>query len=134
MKDKKSGNIVYLLIFIVTIGMFIISACQEKKKEIVKPKTYSQVMIDSKSGTQFQLDTSQIYITAINSSNDTIWKTDPWKDNHLGEYRVKRPIIRYFMLGTDEISGKMAIQICYDNSQFGSVDLKTGAFIFQGQD
>lgn len=134
MKEKKTGNKVYTLTFIAMISIFIISACHEKKKEIVKPKTYSNVMIDSKSGTQFQLDTSRIYITAINSSNDTIWKTDPWKDNNLGEYRVKRPKIIYFILGIDQISGKPAILISYDNSQSGGVDLETGAFIFHGQD
>ena len=104
------------------------------KKEIVKRKTYSQILTDSKSGTQFQLDTFQIIITAINSSNDTLWKTYPWKDSNLGEYRVKRQIINYFMFVRDDVTGKIEIAADYNNSQFGKVDLKTGSFRFLGQD
>jgi len=114
--------------------LFVFSACQERKKVVVKKKSYSQLIVDTESGTQFQLDTTQIYITAITSNNDTLWKIDPWKDNNLGEYRLKRPIIIYFMFKTDEITGRKVIAIDYNSSQFGTVELKTGQFTFLGND
>ena len=131
MKDKK--YILHLTLFLI-VTMFIFSACQARKKVVAKKKSYSQIIIDSESGTQYQLDTTQIYITAITSNNDTIWRTDPWKDNNLGEYRVKRPIIIYFMFKTDEITGRKVIAIDYNSSQFGTVELKTGQFLFSGND
>jgi len=114
--------------------LFVFSACQERIKVVVKKKSCSQLIVDTESGTQFQLDTTQIYITAITSNNDTLWKIDPWKDNNLGEYRLKRPIIIYFMFKTDEITGRKVIAIDYNSSQFGTVELKTGQFTFLGND
>jgi len=90
---------------------------------------------DSISGNIFVLDSFHINIYALNLKGDTLWKTDPWKDNGIQEYRVKRPVINYFKLGyTRWTDYKEAILICYNNSQFGSVDKTTGKFFLEGQD
>ncbi len=106
-----------------------------KKQLSVAKKNYSEILFDSLSGNQFQLDTTKIIITAINSNNDTIWKTDPWKDNNLEEYRYKRPIIIYFRLVKSErTDNKEIIWIAYNSTQFGFVDKETGKFSWQGND
>jgi hypothetical protein len=86
------------------------------------------------------LDTSHIYVTAYNNSGGILWKTDPWKDNHIDVYRTNRPIIVSFEMGDNPgypdaaKKGEKVIQIEYINTQFGYIELKTGAFHFMGQD
>lgn len=95
----------------------------------------NHILVDSLSGTNFILDSSNIYISAVNLNNDTIWKTDPWKDNSLMEYRVKRPIIaRYYLANNKWTGDKEVIWIVYNNTQFGIVDKETGKFQWFGQD
>jgi hypothetical protein len=96
---------------------------------------YKDTLIDSSSGERFYLDTSLIYVSAFDKSGNLIWKTDPWKDNNLGEYRVKRPKIRYFGFERDKRTDNIeVIGISYNNSQFGYLDKLTGKFTFLGQD
>ena len=93
------------------------------------------LLIDSTTKTKFILDSTQIYITAIDSNGKQLWRTDPWKDNKLMVYRIKRPIIVHFRLGYSAWSGKtQIIGIRYDNSQFGFIDKLTGKFTWLGQD
>jgi hypothetical protein len=57
-------------------------------------------LTDSLTSTHFILDSAHIFIYAICSGGDTLWKTDPWKDNNLEAYRVKRPVIVQFRYRT----------------------------------
>jgi hypothetical protein len=103
-------------------------------------------LIDITSETKFILDFTQIYVTAIDKDGNQLWRTDPWKDNNLMEYRVKRPIIVFFHFTTMEekmvlnaprlmpFLNKEVIWIIYNNTQFGIIDKLTGEFIFFGQD
>jgi hypothetical protein len=92
-------------------------------------------IIDSVSGNKFYLDSSKIFITAVDSKGKLLWKTDPWKDNNLMEYRVNRPIIVYFNFASSKDSAhKKEIGISYNNSQFGRIELISGKFTFRGQD
>ncbi len=94
---------------------------------------------DSLTGTRYVLDENHITITAIAKNGKVLWKTDPWKDNHISEYRTKRPIIIYFEFGkipdylSKRIKDSRGIAISYNNTQFGIVDFN-GNFHFQGQD
>ena len=81
------------------------------------------------------MDTSQIYVFGLDPVGKLLWKTDPWKDNNLMEYRVKRPIIRFFHFINDKWTNNVeVIGIGYNNSQFGYLDKLTGKFTFEGQD
>ncbi len=94
---------------------------------------------DSVTGTRYILDGEHIAITAIDAKGKTLWKTDPWKDNNIEEYRTKRPVIVYFEFGkipdylSKKIKEKIGIAISYNNTQFGFVDF-SGKFHFEGQD
>jgi hypothetical protein len=93
------------------------------------------MLTDRATCTKYYLDTSRIYIFAVDSTGKILWKTDPWKDNKLEEYRVNRPTIIYFALDSNKFTGfKKVIWITYNSSQFGFLDLLTGKFTFQGQD
>lgn len=96
----------------------------------------NHIITDSISHNTFILDSAGIYITAVSSSGKQLWKTDPWKDNHLDAYRTKRPIIVGFYFGNNyqRIPKKEVIWIIYNNTQFGEIDKKTGVFTFNGQD
>jgi hypothetical protein len=95
----------------------------------------SRIINDHKNHLQFVLDTSHIYIEAIDENGNRLWKTDPWTDAKLPVYRfIKRPKILTFCLCNDSrTNNKDEIGITYQNSQFGYVDLKTGKFRFAGQ-
>jgi hypothetical protein len=92
-------------------------------------------LTDAATGNRFILDSTRIIVTALNPQGKQLWRTDAWKNNHLDAYRVKRPVISYFAFGKDELTkGKEAIWITYNNTQFGFLDKKTGAFTWLGQD
>jgi len=90
----------------------------------------NDTLIEKETGTSFILDKGRIYITAIDKTGKQLWKTDPFTDNKMREYRVKRPVIVFFEFEKDN----SAIRIVYNNTQFGSVGIKDGSFIFHGQD
>ena len=124
---KSSIALIFLIIFI---------SCSNNNsvtKNYISP--YKDTLIDNSSGSRFYLDTALINVYAFDKTGNNIWKTDPWKDNNLMEYRVKRPTIRYFEFKRDKLTGNIeVIGIGYDNSQFGYLDKLTGQFTFQGQD
>jgi hypothetical protein len=98
-------------------------------------------IVDSITSNFYVLDTSHTIVTAFNKSNEIMWKTNPREDNSLFEYRHKNPTITYFKINTIGWNvpgrykkGDRMISIRYSNSQFGFLDLKTGKFIFEGQD
>jgi len=91
-------------------------------------------LTDSKGGEKFIIDKNRIYITAVDKTGKQLWKTDPVGDNKIEEYRVKRPVIVYFALGTKGSGNDEVIYISYNNSQFGYLDEKSGTFHFEGQD
>jgi hypothetical protein len=101
---------------------------------IEKSHIKKDTLIDNKTGIKFILDKNRIYITAINKNGKQLWKTDPAIDNKLEEYRVKRPIIVYFVFGDSRTGKNALINISYNNSQSGYIDKKTGQFHFAGQD
>jgi len=92
-------------------------------------------LTDAATGNQFILDSMRIMVTAFNPQGKQLWRTDAWKDNHLEAYRVKRPVISYFAFGKDTRDEKTeVIWLTYNNTQFGFLDKKTGAFSWLGQD
>jgi len=92
-------------------------------------------LTDTISGTKFILDSTQIYVTAIDKSGKQLWRTDPWKDNKLEEYRVKRPIIVSFDFANNKwTNNREVIWIVYNNTQFGIINKSNGKFTWFGQD
>jgi hypothetical protein len=96
---------------------------------------------DSITNNYFVLDASHTIVTAFNKSQELMWKTNPREDNSLHEYRHKNPTITYFKINAIRWNvagrykeGDRMISIRYSNSQFGFLDMKTGKFIFEGQD
>ena len=98
-------------------------------------------LFDTLTGNKFLLDTTHTFISAYNYKDSLLWRTDPWKDNNLDEYRTRRPIISYFKFITeywcyDESIKKSTktLAISYNNTQFGYLELSNGKFHFCGQD
>jgi hypothetical protein len=98
---------------------------------------------DPATGNSYELDSEHIDITATDKTGKVLWKTDPWKDNKLDPYRMKRPFIVYFKLidtassspaGRYKKGLKTVIAIAYMNTQFGYIEPDTGEFHFEGQD
>ena len=86
----------------------------------------------------FVLDISHIYVSAYDSGGNLLWKTDPYIDNHIDEYRTRRPIIVDILFCDNPFAAQkkreITIGIVYSNTQFGYLNLKTGKYIFGGQD
>lgn len=99
-----------------------------------------RVLVDSVNKVKFILDSTQTFIIAVDFNYKKLWSTDPHRDNHIDNYRTdKSKIISYKLekpdlKRSDEWKDKTVIVIGYNNSQFGLVDVKTGAFYFLGQD
>jgi hypothetical protein len=92
-------------------------------------------LVDNDLKMKFVLDSLRINISAYDFSNKLIWRTDPWLDNKLIAYRVKRPLVVYYAFkpnwGTDD---KEFIWISYNSTQFGTIDRRTGKFHDMGRD
>jgi hypothetical protein len=115
---------------------FCISYCfgQYTGHATINRKIRQRTLIDNNKF-KFELDSTQITITAFSASGKLLWKTDPWLDNKLSKYRVDRPYIVYFALDKNErTNNEEVIWITYNNTQFGTIDKKTGKFKFHGQD
>jgi hypothetical protein len=103
----------------------------------IKTKPGKSIMLlDSLTKNYFVLDSAHIYITAYDKKGKKLWKTDPYKDNNMGEYRTNRPIIVDFEFVTENwhSSKVVTIVIVYDNTEFGYVNLETGRYISRGRD
>jgi hypothetical protein len=100
----------------------------------INRKVKQRTLIDD-SKFKFELDSTQVTITAFSTNGELLWKTDPWLDNNLPKYRVDRPYIVYFVLDKNErTDNEEVIWITYNNTQFGTIDKRTGKFKFHGQD
>jgi hypothetical protein len=104
------------------------------------PQGKPVTIIDSASGVLFSLDSAHIMISAQDSTGKILWKTDPWKDNHIQVYRTNRPLIVDFKFAKTNFDynnvpkGTKVLWIVYINTQFGYLDLATGKFTWLGQD
>jgi hypothetical protein len=100
----------------------------------------THTLIDKVSGVRYILDNDFIRVKAVDKNGALLWKTDPFVDNELEVYRLKRPLIVYFSFGLsgfnkcEETKGKEVIKIIYNSKQFGEIDKLTGTFSFMGQD
>ncbi|HEY0655476.1 MAG TPA: hypothetical protein VGD65_20215 [Chryseosolibacter sp.] len=121
---------------LLSIIMTISAACcfgQYTGHATISKKVKQRTLVDE-SKIRFELDSSQVTITAFSENGKLLWKSDPWLDNKLPNYRVERPYIVYFALGKNENTNEEVIRITYNNTQFGTIDRRTGKFTFHGQD
>jgi hypothetical protein len=104
-------------------------------KDLIYPNTAA--LKDSASGSVYILDSSRIYVSAYSSTGELLWKTDPYRDNKIPEYRTSRPIIVDMWFGKIDLryptKGKTVLRINYNNTQAGYLDFKTGSYNFLGQ-
>ena len=103
----------------------------------IKTKPGDSIKItDPDTKNYYVLDAPHIYITAYDRNGKKLWKTDPYMDNQMGEYRTKRPVIVDFKFVTENFSSTKVetISIVYDNTEFGYENLKTGKYHSLGRD
>ena len=123
-----------ILLFLLSI-IFCVGQTQYIGEYILDTNIENFTLFDTTSETRFILDSTQIYVTAIDKDGNQLWRIDPWKDNNLKEYRVERPIIVVFYFANNKFTGnKEVIWIVYNNTQFGIIDKLTGEFEYFGQD
>ena len=136
MKEHNSiRNIITLMGFLLVMLIPTISKGQYIGLNTQKDRILKDTLIDNLTGAKYIIDKERIYITAIDKNGKQIWKTDPVVDANLEEYRVKRPVIIYFVFDRDKSdNNKEVIAIAYNNSQFGYLNKLTGKFDFTGQD
>lgn len=97
--------------------------------------------LDAHSGLILYLETDHRHIAAINSIGKVVWLRDPFEDAHLSPYRIAKPrITRFAPLLDCQIRNRTSlilrnhfIFVGFDSSQFGSLDARTGDFLFEGQ-
>lgn len=121
--------------------VFVLGLCsgQEYREYVghytLKSRIKKDTLVDNELKMKFILDSARINISALDFSGKLIWHTDPWADNKIEEYRVKRPIIVLYSFAKNKwTKEEERIWIRYNNTQFGTVDKLTGKFIWMGQD
>ena len=97
---------------------------------------------DDQTDILFYVESDGRHLAALDRSGKLLWVRDPFVDQNLCPYRNARPII--FRIGPipkpyEALVVKAwkrqgpFIEIHFDSSQFGAVDVKTGDFFFEGQ-
>jgi hypothetical protein len=92
---------------------------------------------DASTGITLSVESDGRHVVATNDSNETMWRADPFSDAKLTPYRTAYPRIVYIgpVAGwMSDIVQEPSVSIGFDSSQFGIIVLRTGEFIFQGQD
>jgi hypothetical protein len=125
---QKLLTFTFLLLTALCFGQYIGHATLGDK---IKKDT----LVDNDLKMKFILDSSRIFISAFDENNKLVWRTDPWADNKIREYRVKRPVVVLYNLQKSKwTDGIEKIWIVYNNTQFGTVDKVSGKFKWLGQD
>jgi len=126
------------------------TAHAQRRASTMQPGPVS--IADSFSRITYLLDEAHMHITALTFSGDTLWVTDPWKDNHVGlhythDHRfpwnreatfdgITRPVIVFFGItlpGYNNPDRSRLVSIRYDNTLAGELD-RNGVFRFMYDD
>ena len=89
-------------------------------------------LMDRTSLIKYIIDSTRIYITAIDGDGKQLWKTDPFVDGKLPGFRVVRPVITGIRFTNAE--DKEIIAVGFSDHQFGVLYKKTGEFTYLGGD
>jgi hypothetical protein len=139
---------IFLITFFIFFTFFIYGQSTGVNNVETNSKTFNIPLTEFKarlfepfSNTQFYLDTACVYVTAMTSKGDTLWRIDPWKDNNLETYKTDRPKIKEFdfykttLKIADKFNinkGELIIWIEYDNTQYGIITITNGKFYYLG--
>ena len=135
MKVFKNILLLFVMLFYALPNIGSGQTYQYLSKAILSDRVQNKCLTDTITGTLFILDTAHIYITAIDTNKDTLWRTDPAMENKLEKYRIKRPTIVQFGFQKNKwTDNKEVIWIVYNNTQFGIIDKESGNFTWFGQD
>jgi hypothetical protein len=97
---------------------------------------------DGATGIQLYVESDGRHLAAFSPEGDLLWVRNPFEDKHLCPYRVERPIIWRIVPFPESLHARVAgylkragpfVQIEFDSSQFGAIDLPTGDFQPMGQ-
>jgi hypothetical protein len=100
------------------------------------PATYR----DPVSGAIIYVESDGMHLARIEKSGKLAWMTNPHSDARVPDYREMAPRIVHIGPMTPWMkkhltqSARYFITMTFTNSQFGLVDMRTGAFQFLGQD
>ena len=103
------------------------------------PRTFK----DDRTGVLFYVESDGQHVTAINGGGTILWHRDPFVDAGLKPYwRTAWPVIDSIGKTSDKRVETMKergkkgpfIELGYNSSQFGLLDVTTGEFTFLGQD
>jgi hypothetical protein len=94
----------------------------------------ARIITDPKTHVRYILDTSHIYIEAIDQNGKQLWKTDPWRAPELKFPEKVSPIIDFFGLRNDSSTHFIDVIEFGRERSGGRIDPKTGKVILIGQD
>jgi|SRR6185369_8704234 len=109
--------------------------------------TLPYIITDRDTGVTFEVEADGRHVSATDSNGALLWYRDPFADAHLEHYRTDKPQIRNFWITKRKLSdnwtfeeqvlGKKGvnayINIGFNSSQGGFIDITTGEFHFTGQ-
>lgn len=92
---------------------------------------------DAITGVVYEVHEDRRTVSASKADGTLIWRVNPFKDAGLEPYRMKHPIIVDFGKAPSHYPAGQRdryLSLGFNSSQFGVIELSTGAFTFAGQD
>lgn len=96
--------------------------------------------VDPDSGAMFRVESDGLLLTKRDRTGQIVWTKDLRAEAGVPDYRHLHPRLMFvgaplrWMMQDRPDKHRRYLAVSYDNSQFGLVDIETGAFYMLGQD
>jgi hypothetical protein len=107
------------------------------RRESLRDLYFPIRITDVKTGNIYEVQMDRRTIIARARDGKELWRVNPFVDAKLKPYRVDYPFINYFGRITGPVQPDMEkrfLQVNFNSSQYGRIDLKDGSFTMLGQD
>ena len=143
-EPKGSHNIIFESRDNPNIGFYLhnsVSGSNWIKSSRSAAITLPYILRDVDSGVTFEVEDDGRHVSATDRYGALLWYRDPFADAHLEPYRVERPRIVQITPFLDcQLKQRTSPQLKghniflgFNSSQFGSLDVLTGDFFYEGR-
>lgn len=107
------------------------------RRDILRSMYFPIRITDTQTGNTYEVQKDRRTIMAKDKGGKILWKINPFVDAKLQPYRCKHPIIQYFGMPLTPLKSEArhhTLQVSFNSTQSGGIDINNGAFTWWGQD
>jgi hypothetical protein len=107
------------------------------RRDILRSMYFPIRITDTQTGNTYEVQKDRRTIIAKDKGGKILWKINPFVDGKLQPYRFKHPIIEYFGMPFTPLKSEArhrTLQVSFNSTQSGGIDINNGAFAWWGQD